>query len=172
MSIKLDEFVDEYNNKKTYDEKMNFIKQHIINEYVPYEKKISVAQAIVDNSYWVKIEKEDGTVEKSLHVNSPAKYMLSCMAIITLYTDIIRSDNLLVDFNILNSSRMIDCIIENIDKKEIDEFKMICKMMVDDTIANEYENHAYFEKQIDKIIELSKKIIPMLLEHANNTDLV
>ena len=117
MSIKLTAFVVAYRNKKTPEEKENMLKEHIINKYVPYEKKVTIAKAISDNCYWKTENDINGNEYKVLHVDSAAKYMMSCMTVVDLYTDIQRQrldGNILEDFNSLNELGIIDLIIKNI----------------------------------------------------------
>lgn len=157
MSTKLTAFMTAYKFRKTDEEKLEMIRKHIKNEYIPYEKKANIANAIADNSYWITEKLDDGTETKKLHVNSVAKYMLTCIAIFDLYTDIERQKNdgkMLEDFNMLNESGVFDLLIQNIDQRELKEFNMIVSMTCDDVIANEFENHAYFSKQIDRFGKL------------------
>ena len=66
--MKLTAFLTAYRFRKSDDEKNNMVKQHIKNEYVPYEKKVSIADAIVQNSYWQKEKDENGNEYEKLHV--------------------------------------------------------------------------------------------------------
>lgn len=156
MSIKLSFFMTKYKMKKTEEEKIEFIKEHIKNEYVPFEKKADIAKAIVDNSYW-RDEEFNGEKKKILHVDSIANYMLKCIAIIDFYTDIERQKGdgkMLDDFNTLNESGIFDLVIQNIDQRELKEFNMILQMVQDDVIANECENHAFISQQVERFGKL------------------
>lgn len=151
MSINIREFMSLYKIKKGEEEKEKFVKEHIITEYVPYEKKADYAKAITDVSYWKMEKLPDGADTKVLHIDSVAKYMLSCIALVKLFTDIelqFGDGKALDNFNILNSSGVLDYIIQNVNQKELKEFNMVLQMTCDDVIANEYENHAYISKQI------------------------
>lgn len=151
--MKLVAFIAAYKSKKTEEEKEEIIKQHIKNEYVPFEKKVSVADAIINSCYWLTEKTDSGEEISRLHVNSPAKYMAMCMAVIDLYTDIKRSignSKMLDDFNMLNGCGALDEIVKNIDQKELKEFNMVIQMASDDIIANEFENHAFITKQVDR----------------------
>lgn len=151
MSINIREFMSLYKIKKGEEEKEKFVKEHITTEYVPYEKKADYAKAVADASYWINEKMPDGSIDKVLHIDSVAKYMLSCMGIVKLFTDIrtqIGDGKMLEDFNELNKYGILDYIIQNVNQKELKEFNMILQMTCDDVIANEYENHAYFTKQI------------------------
>lgn len=156
MSIKLSFFMTKYKIKKTNDEKLQMVNEHVLNQYVPFEKKADVAKAIVDNSYW-REEKINGEKRRILHIDSVANYMLKCMAIVDLYTDIERQKGdgkMLEDFNTLNGSGVLDYIIQSIDQRELKEFNMILQMTQDDVIANEFENHAFISQQIERFGKL------------------
>ena len=156
MSIKLSFFMTKYKMKKTDEERLQFVKEYIKNEYVPFETKADVAKAIVDTSYW-RTEKIDGNKRKVLHVDSVANYMLKCMALVDLYTNIERQKNegkMLEDFNTLNGSGILDMIIQSINPRELKEFNMVLQMTQDDVIANEFENHAFISQQIERFGQL------------------
>lgn len=155
--MKLTAFMTAFKFRKTDEEKEKMVLEHIKNEYVPFEKKIAVAQAIVDNSFWETVVERDGTEDKKLYVNSVTKYMLTCISMIDLYTDIERqknSGNILDDFNVLNSSGVFDLVIHNINDRELKEFNMVIQMMCDDLITNEFENHAFISKQVKRFGDL------------------
>ena len=151
MAIKFREFIREYTNKETYEEKETFVLDHIHREYVPYEKKVTMAQAIADNSYWEEETMPDGTSIKILHVDSTAKYMMTGIAIVRLFTDIEMQSGegtMLDDYNELNKTGVMNIIVQNIPDYDLREFKMILEMVCNDVVTNEYENHAYITKQI------------------------
>lgn len=145
-----------YKIKKTNDEKLQMVKEHVLNQYIPFEKKADMAKAIVDNSYW-REEEINGEKRKILHIDSVANYMLKCMAIVDLYTDIERQKGdgkMLEDFNTLNGSGVLDYIIQSIDQRELKEFNMILQMTQDDVVANEFENHAFISQQVERFGKL------------------
>lgn len=156
MAIKLSFFMTKFNMKKTDEEKLELVKQHIKNEYVPLEKKADVAKAIVDSSYY-KEEIIGDEKRKKLYIDSIGNYMLKCMSIIDLYTDIERQTGdgkMLKDFNTLNEAGIIDLIIQNISQRELKEFNMVLQMAQDDAVANEFENHAFISNQIERFGKL------------------
>ena len=167
--MKIMAFMTTYKFKKDDDERRNMIAEHVKNEYVPYEKKADYAQAIINNCYW---ETVDGV--KKFHVNSIAKYMMTCMAIIDLYTDIERQKadgKMLEDFNWLNSSGALDLIIQKIDPKELKEFNMVLKMTEDDLMTNEYENHAFIRSQVERFGTLIGTTLAPFLDKFDTEEL-
>lgn len=170
MGIKLTAFMTAYKFKKNDEEKLNMVKEHIKNEYVPYEKKADIAKAIADASYWRKVKDSSGNEYSELHINSVARYMLTCISMFDLYTDIERSKskgNMLDDFNLLNENGIFDILVQNLDERELKEFNMILDMICDDVIANEYENHAYITKQVNRFGKLVGDIISPILSQLD-----
>lgn len=156
MATKISAFMTVYKNKKTDEEKKELVKKHLNNKYIPLEKKSDVANAIVKNSYWHK-ETIDGEERQILHIDSIANYMLKCMALVDLYTDLERNKldgKMLEDFNTLNEYGVLDLIIQNINQRELKEFNMVLQMTQDDVIANEFENHAFISKQVERFGKL------------------
>ena len=164
--MKLSAFMNVYKIRKSNDEREKLVKEHIKDDYVPYDKKADIAKAIADNCYWDKMKTEDGKEHKELHVDSVAKYMLTCISLVDLYTDIERQKGdgkMLEDFNTLNRSGILDYIIKNIDKRELKEFNMVLQMTCEDIITNEYENHAFIAKQVNRFGDLiSASLVPVL----------
>lgn len=154
MSIKFDAFMTVYKHKKNDDDKLNFVKEHIKNEYIPYERKADVARSIANQCY----KDSDG----NFHVDSIAKYMLTCMAMFELYTDIERSKvkgSMLDDFNLLNEYGILDSILSNVNPKELKEFNMVVQLTCDDMMANEFDAHAFFSKQVGRFGDLIGSVL-------------
>lgn len=167
MAIKIGAFMNAYKFRKTDEEKDKFLKEHLNNEYIPYEKKADVAKAIVNTSYWKSEVGVDGKEHKVLYIDSIAKYMLTCMAIVDLFTDIERQKSdgkMLEDFNTLNGSGILDFIIQNVNQRELKEFNMILELTCEDVIANEFENHAFISKQIDRFGGLIGTVLAPFLD--------
>ena len=165
--MKLTAFMTAYKFRKTPEEKEKMLLEHIKNEYIPFEKKADVAKAIVEASYWRKEKDVNGIENSVLHIDSVAKYMLTCMAMIDLYTDIERTKNngkILEDFNTLNGSGILDSVINNIDQRELKEFNMVLQMTCDDLMANEYENHAFIRNQVERFGNLVGATLSPILE--------
>lgn len=167
--MKLTAFMAILNTRKSEEDKETLIKEHIKSEYIPYEQKSEVAKRIVDSCYY-KIEK-DGDLERHImHIDSVAKYMLTCMAIVDLFTDIERSKkngNMLDDFNSLNSTGVFDILIKNINQRELKEFNMVLQMTCDDVMTNEYEPHAFIGKQVERIGNLVSSIIIPIVDQMD-----
>ena len=173
MSIKLNTFITMYKIRKTDEEKLEFIKEHIKSDYIPFEKKADVAKAIIQASYYVNEKDINDNDIKKFHVDSVAKYMLTCMSIIDLYTDIERNKNegkMLEDFNVLNEYGIFDVLIQNIQPRELKEFNMIIQMTADDLLTNEYEMHSFIRNQVERFGTLiSTAVKPFIDQFDENT---
>lgn len=165
--MKLTAFMTMYKTKKTPEKQAEFIKEHVKNNYIPYEKKADVAKAIVKASYYQRTKNRGEIEREEFHIDSVAKYMLTCLSMVDLYTDIERSKNegkSLEEFNTLNGSGVLDLIIQNIDDRELKEFNMVLQMTCDDLMANEYENHAFIRAQVDRFGTLISTALSPILE--------
>ena len=170
MSTKLTAFITAYKFRKTDEEKTDFLKEHIKSDYVPFEKKADIAKAIVQASYYVKEKDINGNEVQKFRADSIAKYMLTCMSLFDLYTDIERSKNegkMLEDFNILNGYGIFDALIQNIQPRELKEFNMIMQMTVDDLLTNEYEAHSFIRNQVERFGSLIGTTIKPLIDQFN-----
>lgn len=165
--MKLTPFMTMYKTKKTPEKQIEFIKEHVKNDYVPYEKKADVAKAIVKASYYQRTKNRGEIEREEFHIDSVAKYMLTCLSMVDLYTDIERSKNegkSLEEFNVLNGSGVLDLIIQNIDDRELKEFNMVLQMTCDDLMANEYENHAFIRAQVERFGNLISATLSPIIE--------
>lgn len=156
--------------RKSDEEKINMLKEHIKYEYVPYEKKADIAKAIADASYWRKTKDQNGNEYSELHVDSVARYMLTCISMFDLYTDIGRSktkSNMVDDFNQLNENGIFDMLVQNIDERELKEFHMVIDMTCNDLIANEFEYHAFINKQVNKLGKFISDVISPIISQLD-----
>lgn len=148
--VTVQEFVEKC-NELTVEE----IKDYIINEYIPYENKITICEKIVESTYYIKTQDVNGAEKKKLHINSAATFMLYRLNMINSYTLIdIDFKNSLKEYNLLNKSGLIDVIFKLIPENELSEFDMLLEMTKNDFIANEYETKAFISKQVERFGEL------------------
>lgn len=165
--MNLELFVDTYEAKKHTASGDEFVKEHITNEYVPYETKCGIAEAIINASYYEDYPDGNGGTRRELRLNTPSRYLLTCMSIVDLYTDIDRNkgrSNMVADYNLLNKAGLIDRIITNISKREIDELNMVIEMVANDTVENENEPHAFIRAQVARFSELFGAAVAPVLE--------
>lgn len=148
--MKVNEFVDGFNKA---NDKEKYIKKHIINTYVPYEKKIAVARSIVDNTSHIKIDNE-----QKFYVNSPQKYMLFITSLFREYTDVIFGDNILSEFNALECCGAVDMLPKQIGN-DYQRFKIVVDMIYEDTVQNERDLVSFIENKITAFSKMADALI-------------
>lgn len=135
MTVK--DFVKKYVALQTDSDRERFLKKHIKDEYIPYEKKITICRVILDNSCYETVI-SGKTETKVFRVNSPKRYFNYCIALIRYYTDLEFDPNdITEEFNLLDRNDLIDILVALISDKEVDKFKTILNMMFDDLIDRE-----------------------------------
>ena len=134
--MKIDIFLKFFDQKQAEGEKYNFIKSHVKDVYIPIEKKVKIANSIIDKSFTIECDEEKCII----HVDSVTKYIATCMALFDAYTDIerINKNNSISDFDKLNERKIFDYIIDDIDQRELKEFNMVIQMVTDDLFTNKY----------------------------------
>lgn len=158
------DFVKKYNSAKSDQTREALIKSVMNVEYIPYERKITICEKIVENTYYIK----DLNETKKLHVNSPAQYMLRCLWLVKEYTNIeVNMRDSLEEFNLLNKNRLFDVIISCIPEGELKEFSMLLDMTANDTMTNEYESHAFISSQVERFSHLFVVTMQPLIERLN-----
>ena len=146
--MKLDLFIKEY--KKAAD-KDKFLKSHIVNTYVNYERKTALCENIVNASMYTTENNQ-----KHFRQNSPVKNELTLLSLVTEYTDIEIGDTgeeMLAAFNELNKEGVFGGIISNIPETEYVEFTTLLDMVTDDFLANERDLISYIETKARLIVE-------------------
>ncbi|MDO5399136.1 MAG: hypothetical protein Q4G33_14560 [bacterium] len=167
--MKVCEFIAEFNNMNEND-KGEFINNHIVTDYVPYEKKITICKNIIENTVYENRD-IDGEIEKVFKINSCARYMYYVLWIIKLYTDIeieFTDGEGLKAFNLLNKDCLIDAIIGMISEKEINEFDKILSMTFDDFLTNEHDIVSYIDNKLMNVRNLVNLFIGQLQESVTN----
>lgn len=160
------DFVKKYNAAKSDQTKETLIKSVICIDYLPYERKITICEKIIDSTYYTK----DKNNVKKLHFNSPAQYMLYCLNLVNEYTNIgIDFKNSLDEFNLLNKHGLLDLIISNIPKRESKEFDVVLDMVRNDVIQNEYETHAFISNQVNRFGELTGALLKPAIEQLSKS---
>ena len=160
--MKIDTFLTLYKNKKNEDDRVDFLKSHVNNKYIPLEEKQVRAKNIVNSSYYQK----DDAGDQKFHINSVAKYMLTCMTLLDLYTDLERNQKegkVLEEFNKLNEQGVFDILVQSVDQRELKEFNMVLDMESSDLMANEYEPGAFVRNQVERFGNLiGTTLLPLL----------
>ena len=144
---------------KTFED---FIKKHIVNDYVPFLEKCVWCDGIINGSCHFK----DGENE-FIRINSATRYIVFVMRIISLYTDIeIDFENaaFIDQYDQLNRVGAINDLISGIPENEYSEFSTILNMKMDDFRDNEY-SVASLLYNFKKSMALTNDIINKALEN-------
>ncbi len=166
--ISVDAFLRQYNvaAKQKGSAMENFIKQHIVTDYINYLNKVVICEGIINAT----CRKQDG--DRSFIVfNSPSRYMFFVMKLIENYTDIELKidDDHSIDYyyDELNKIGAIDALIAAIPPSEYAEFQTLLNMRLDDLTTNEYsvtallynlkQEFSISEELINSVIEELKK---------------
>lgn len=160
--MKVNEFVEGFN--KTRD-KVKFCKEHIVNTYLPYERKQVLCENIINSSMYREVNGK-----KMFYVDSVIKYELYVLTIIREYTDIEMSTDgteMLSEFNALEEANATISLVEaiGIDAKSFDQ---VLQMMVDDAFSNN-SLEAKLETKFEAL-ELVLKALGDISENQSLTD--
>lgn len=135
--ISVEEFVKQYKNLVN---PIDFVKKHIVVDYIPYATKINSSLKILKATMFKTTEKQ----VEVFAINTPIQYQLYTMKLIDTYTDIEinYTDN---EFDNLDKNHLIDMIIGNIDEREITKFNEVFEMCKKDLFENNRALPNYFD---------------------------
>lgn len=158
-------FCEQYNKSESTKVKELLMKEVIVNDYIDFQKKITICELIIKSSYFNKVN-VGGVEQEKLHVNSPSKYMLYCLNLVNHYTNIkVDFRDSLNEFNMLNKCGVLYEIDKYIPERELKEFKMVLNMVESDVIQNEYEIHSFIGNQINRILDVASAITKPSFNH-------
>ena len=117
---------------------VNYIRGHINNEYVSYADKCDLAKRLIEAAHYISV----GGGENEIRIykqNSPALYMLKCLSLVDMYTDIeIKyADDVVKEFDMLAQRGLFDVFVSLVSEDEIRTFDMVIDMTEDDILENE-----------------------------------
>lgn len=122
--MKIEQFIDEYNKSQN---KEAYVKKHIANSYIPFERKIALSNLIAK-----KMTLDNGDLIK----NTPMVYENFILSLIREYTDIeLVPENNLADFNLIEKNGISDVLAAAIGR-DAKAFNTILDMVINDTIDN------------------------------------
>lgn len=152
------EFVEEYNNIATESLKTRYLKDNItIKVYIPFLMKVTLADKLVKAT----ILDKDGNI----NVKSDIAYLLFCRTIIEQYTDLqVDTERFYEEYDLLNSSGLLNEIMQMIPEKEIGEFKMIVDMKKEDLLFNQSTPKAFINQQVEKVSTILGVTLKPVLE--------
>ena len=143
-----------------------YIDEIMEQKYVPFEDKVARINTIIDNTYYVN---EDG--EKVFHIDSAAAHLFTMLTFVDLYTKIeIDFKNAVGQYNALKECGALDIIVSKINESELNEFKFLWDAINKNLVMNEYDIHAYVNKQLKYIASIFEKVVTPFLDKINAED--
>ena len=137
-------FVSEFKSTK---DKEAYAKKHIVKQYLPYIKKLSIARTIANQSTHIE---RDGKEEYKK--DTPLQYFLTIMKLIEQYSDI-EIDGMIITeaYDSLMESGSISALISCIPESEVTEFRTLVDMCISDIYDNERDITSYFETKFSAL---------------------
>lgn len=178
--IAIKELVKNYNNKplQTRD---SYLKDCLsITSYVPFVKKVTLVEKLIQISMYEYENFTDENGEKSrrrtnnIKIDSVTQYLLFCRLIIENYTNLtIESEGFFDEYDLLKSSGLLDRLMvgdENtlplIPINEIAEMKSLVEMKQKDVVANYMNPQGYIANQVTRFGELSGIMLKPIIDKA------
>ena len=161
--ISVDAFLKQYSvaAKQKGSAMEDFMKKHIITDYIDYLTKDTMCTNIVTAT--TRIKNGDRTI---LRIDSSAQFMLFIMNLINSYTDIeieFKDTKFVKQYDALNKVGAIDDIVQAIPKKEYSEFSTLLNMKMDDFRDNEYSVTALLNN-LKQSFSLSEEVINSVID--------
>lgn len=134
--------------------------KYVSSTYMPYALKMAEARRIVERSSNVDV---DG--KQMFSISSPMRWVLYVVSVITNYTSLEFSSDVMADFDMLNASGAIETIFAIIGK-DLDEFNTVLNMTLDDYLRNNRDVVTFLENKFMALGELINSIDATTLEQA------
>lgn len=171
------EFVDKHNKFAGDTLKGTFVRENLkTEEYVPYNKKMALAEKIVKSSTYATesvIEPENGNIKyqqtNKIQVNSCTRYVLFVYTVIQIYTNInMDSAKMLDEFDLLNREGLIEQIFGRINEKELQEFNKVVQMTFDDFMLNNTTPQSFISNQVQRITDVLGVMLKPIIDKLSN----
>lgn len=149
--MKIDTFIKEYNESTNKD---SYLKQIITTSYIKYSDKIDDCNKIVK----VTLEREG-----IFKINTPARYMLFMVNLITRYTMLeYDNDDIVGFFETLDKNNLINKLLEYIPEREYKSYSTILEMCQDDYMENNRSLVGYIDAKVNALNLTSNAILDVL----------
>lgn len=167
--MKVNDFVDEY---KKADEKgkKKLVAEHVTRPYVPYLTKVAVAQAIVDQTQYVRDEnatEEEGRMPRGEYrLNTPIRYLVTLMQMVAEYTDLEQSENTYDDFDALQECGALSNILEAV-QNDFTIFENVVQMTADDVHATENSLVTHLKEVETALLDSAQELADSINDEIN-----
>lgn len=139
------EFFEEYNKAAN---KESFATKHVVRNYIPYAEKITIADKIIENAMYVKI---NGA--KTFKVDSAVRYFLFVMAVIEAYTDVKFNDG---------SSDDVSMGQQNLESFDMFESSGATEVMMQAIGADVGKMNTVLKMKVDDVMDMERSLVPFL----------
>lgn len=157
----LDKFIEGFDNLTNKDAQAKYIQKHVNNYYVPYVDKINTATRVVNASSYN---------EGVFHINTPARYMLTMIAVFEFYTDVeLNTDAIQLQFDMIEKRGINDMLI-SIVGDDYDRFMTVIKMVFDDLIINTRDLTSFLETKVDAFNTTLNQLLETFEDQINGAD--
>ena len=159
--ISVIDFVEKYRKNTTPQQKETYLNKNlIITPYVGYLVKELQAKNIV---------KESSLDDKGhVSINSSKRYILYIYSLIKLYTNLkMEPTDIINDYDMLDSSGLLDEILKRIPEKEKTTFDTMVNMQYDDFMTNYYNIHGYLDNKLKTLYPYIGDSITHLLDSSS-----
>lgn len=137
-------FIDEYVATKDPGAKERLAKKHVKTTYVSYAKKIDDAKRIVKHSCY--------DADERFMVNSPMRYMLFIICVVTNYTDLeFSKENTLEQFDLLLKHGIVETLISIIGD-DYGAFETVLRMVYNDEYENNRSGVSFVQQKLDVLL--------------------
>lgn len=160
--MKVKDFVEGYIKS---DNKEDYLKSHIVVDYLNYLDKVCLCDRVINASCYKKINNK-----RVFHMNTPAQYMVFVMSIVYEYTDIDKGTAMVADFDYLDRHGLVDSIVANIADGEYETMQAILEMMIGDIMENERSIVSYLETKFDSLELIGDTIIEMMNDMTKSSE--
>lgn len=136
--MNIDKFITLY---KASNDKEKFCLENCKNKYIPFLDKVVMATKIVNSS---------SMVDKKYVANSVARFVFFVMAVLEMYYDVEYDKNdIYKEFDKINRLSMTPHLCKSVS--DIDEFRLVLTMTLDDFRENNLSIPAFLDTKFDAI---------------------
>ena len=168
--MKATEFCNLYSETND-SERVSLIKKHITTSYLPYEQKMMLCKRVIDAAdYTPKVDIVDKTYYSP---NTPLRFLLFCVGIVSSYTDIEYeyledgTPNVIKTFNLLDEKNIFEGLFNELGR-EYKVLQTILNMMVEDTNNKENNIVGFLTTKIDSLETLYNAAMPIIEDKIVN----
>ena len=149
--MKIEQFVEEFSKAQNKEE---YVKKHIVNEYISYTQKVTICRSIADYTSHKEV-----LGKKVYSIDSSMRYMLFVFSIIEQYTDIElgQNDERIKAFDLIEKYNVMYFITTCMG----DEYKRldtVLKMQVDDIYSNERDLPSFLENKMEALSLVMERV--------------